>query len=275
MFNFEQSIANWRRQILAAGIKTPAVEELENHLREEIGRQIKNGLDETKAFEISILQMGRPEILGSEFKKSGGILTKTIGIFAAMVGAVIISRILTEHPDVDHLRKNEQTAWLIIGSVSVLFGTVLALIKAGSEHGVNRLWKLIGIGYSIFASAFSIFLTTVCLAQPVISSGFTIADWILVLAANMASIFSIVGLRQGCRLLPVIQNWQIRMTIGVACPLLGAAWMAVYIVFIVPHQLQGWASHFIAMFLWALTVMSLLGGVGYGLETAAKKSTTT
>jgi len=37
MFSLEKSISEWRRQMLAAGIKTPVpLEELEIHLREEI-----------------------------------------------------------------------------------------------------------------------------------------------------------------------------------------------------------------------------------------------
>ena len=47
--------------------------------------------------------------------------------------------------------------------------------------------------------------------------------------------------------------------------------MLAYIIFVIPHQLQSWINHFIAMFLWALTPMSLLGGVGFGLEKAAHK----
>jgi len=39
MFELEKSIADWRRQMLAAGIKSPLpLEELEIHLREEIER---------------------------------------------------------------------------------------------------------------------------------------------------------------------------------------------------------------------------------------------
>ena len=53
MFDLEQSIADWRQQMLAAGIKTPVpLEELEIHLREEIERQMKSGLNEQDAFEI-------------------------------------------------------------------------------------------------------------------------------------------------------------------------------------------------------------------------------
>ena len=42
MFNLEKSIADWRQQMLAAGIKTPVpLQELEIHLRDEI-EQHKN-----------------------------------------------------------------------------------------------------------------------------------------------------------------------------------------------------------------------------------------
>ena len=45
MFDLEKAIADWRRQMLAAGIKTPVpLEELESHLREEIEQQMKSGL---------------------------------------------------------------------------------------------------------------------------------------------------------------------------------------------------------------------------------------
>lgn len=44
MFNLEQSIADWRRQMLATGIKTPApLDELESHLREDIGALVSAG----------------------------------------------------------------------------------------------------------------------------------------------------------------------------------------------------------------------------------------
>jgi len=95
------------------------------------------------------------------------------------------------------------------------------------------------------------------------------------LAANAVSIFSIAGLRQGCRLLPVAQNLQVRTTIGIVCPLLGAVWMLAYIVFIIPQQVQSRVNHSVAMFLCALAVLSLLGGIGYGLEKAAHKTTAT
>ncbi|HEV2434453.1 MAG TPA: permease prefix domain 1-containing protein [Verrucomicrobiae bacterium] len=70
MFDLEQTIADWRREMLAAGIKTPVpLEELETHLHEEIERQMKSGLNEQKAFEISVRQIGEANSLKMEFTK--------------------------------------------------------------------------------------------------------------------------------------------------------------------------------------------------------------
>jgi len=73
MFNLEQAITAWRRQMLAAGIQSPVpLEELEIHLREEIGRQIRAGLNEQTAFEISVEQIGLAFPLKQEFEKFNG-----------------------------------------------------------------------------------------------------------------------------------------------------------------------------------------------------------
>jgi hypothetical protein len=96
MLNLEQSIADWRKQMLAAGIKTPVpLEELEIHLREEIERQMKSGLNEQKAFEISIQKIGQPKALNGEFKKSERTFMKQIvkigaGIIGVLVGMAFI-----------------------------------------------------------------------------------------------------------------------------------------------------------------------------------------
>jgi Sec-independent protein translocase protein (TatC) len=91
MFNLEQSIAAWRRQMLAAGIKTPApLEELEIHLREEIERQTKSGLSETEAFTTAIQKIGQAQMLQNEFNKIEekrealeGKLLKTLAVVLA------------------------------------------------------------------------------------------------------------------------------------------------------------------------------------------------
>ena len=79
MFKLETAIADWRHKMLAAGIQTPVpLEELEIHLREDIEWQMKMGLSEQTAFEISARQIGQPKMLKSEFKKSEGMFMKMI-----------------------------------------------------------------------------------------------------------------------------------------------------------------------------------------------------
>jgi hypothetical protein len=92
MFDLEQSVATWRQEMLAAGIKTPRpLEELEMHLREEIERQMKSGLSGQRALEISAQKIGQPRELKSEFKKSERIGMKaSMGIFGLMMGAALM-----------------------------------------------------------------------------------------------------------------------------------------------------------------------------------------
>ena len=76
MFDLEQSITEWRRQMLAAGIKTPVpLKELESHLREDIEQQMKSGLNAMEAFEVSTKQIGRRDILQMEFAKNSNFLS--------------------------------------------------------------------------------------------------------------------------------------------------------------------------------------------------------
>ena len=70
MFDLEQSIANWRQQMLAAGIKTSGpLEELEIHLREEIERQMSAGFNAPEAFGIAVEHIGQANLLKQEFQK--------------------------------------------------------------------------------------------------------------------------------------------------------------------------------------------------------------
>src|SRR5438045_1153050 len=71
MFNLEQSIAEWRRQMLAAGIKTPVpLEELESHLREDIEQQTRSGATPEQAFSVAARRIGKASSLKQEFDKA-------------------------------------------------------------------------------------------------------------------------------------------------------------------------------------------------------------
>jgi hypothetical protein len=73
MFSLESAIADWRKQMHTAGIQSPvALDELESHLREEIGQQMKFGQAERTAFEVAVAKMGLAGSLGPEFKRADG-----------------------------------------------------------------------------------------------------------------------------------------------------------------------------------------------------------
>lgn len=96
MFNLDQSIADWRSQMLAVGIKTPApLEELEIHLREEIEQQMKSGVSEQTAFEISVQRIGQPKTLDGEFKKSERTFMKQTAKISTGVASILIGMAFT------------------------------------------------------------------------------------------------------------------------------------------------------------------------------------
>ncbi len=89
MFNLEHAIANWRRQMLAAGIKAPCVvDELESHLREEVDYQMQSGLSEEKSFQAAVERIGKPNSLSCEFGKVGG---KKWAFLRALKGILVAS----------------------------------------------------------------------------------------------------------------------------------------------------------------------------------------
>jgi Clp amino terminal domain, pathogenicity island component len=79
MFNLEQAISEWRRQMLAAGVKNPdVVDELESHLREDVARQAQSGTSAEQAFEAAVQSVGPASLLQREFAKFSG---KKLGLF--------------------------------------------------------------------------------------------------------------------------------------------------------------------------------------------------
>ena len=72
MFNLEEKISDWRQQMLAAGIQSPVpLEELENHLREDVEQRMQSGLNVQQAFEIAAQGIGQTNALKTEFAKAG------------------------------------------------------------------------------------------------------------------------------------------------------------------------------------------------------------
>src|SRR3954463_5497032 len=66
----DEAIAKWRREMAAQGVKSRHVlDELENHLREEVAKQIRSGADPAEAFKIAVQRIGQGAVLRKEFAK--------------------------------------------------------------------------------------------------------------------------------------------------------------------------------------------------------------
>ena len=214
MFDLEQSVANWRRQMLAAGLQTPVpLEELENHLREDIAQQQHSGLSAQQAFEIAAGKIGQAPELKSEFKK---------------VGAPV------------EMQKIIKLAGVICVGVA-LFCPLFIFLGLLLDHGVNLLPKMLAVA---------------------------------VYALTVAAI--VLSWRCNHMLLPVIRNQLLRRSVGMVC--YGACLL--WIRFGIFHFPPG-GSHPRSLLLPLLVfgsewmVMAILGGVGYGLEKAARIQTAT
>jgi len=98
MFDLEQSIADWRRQMLAAGIKTPVpLDELESHLREDLETLRSSGVPEPQALQLAVSRLGTPGSMQTEFKKvkRTSLDFVTIGAFMWIGAAILLAWMLS------------------------------------------------------------------------------------------------------------------------------------------------------------------------------------
>lgn len=139
MFNLEQAISNWRKQMLTSGIKSPEpLEELEIHLRDFIENLIRSGSSEKRAFEMAARDIGQSNVIQSEFKKvERTFMTRNaivgFGIFAILFGPAIFLPALAKHRDLGIW--NNDIIWpTVLGAIITLagIGTVIFGFKKRS-----------------------------------------------------------------------------------------------------------------------------------------------
>jgi hypothetical protein len=70
MRNLEQQIADWRRTMAkAADHRRELLDELEEHLRDEIDRFVRSGISEGNAFQMALSKLGAPSGVAAEYDK--------------------------------------------------------------------------------------------------------------------------------------------------------------------------------------------------------------
>jgi hypothetical protein len=238
MFSLEQAIAEWRRQMAANGIKTPALlDELQNHLREDIERQLQSGADVQQAFETAVQRLGQASVLRAEFAKCGGLKEarsgKVIGIaccaFAGLFSLLVLPRLLT----IQELSMTER-----IWGLAAIAVTMLSIVSFRFSYRwlpvirERRLRMAVGVG-----------------------CGLTGAVWLLVFGNLLPDVIvpHILGGANGAAAADSVRG---AVIIGLRdIPPTGHE----------PVFLIG------ISILWAMALTAALGGIAYGIEEAARR----
>jgi hypothetical protein len=104
MFNIDEAISQWRKQMSAGGRKSPislrALDELESHLREALART-GTAIDQN-TFNAAVRQLGDAQALRGEFKKVKRSsmkrkMTIAVGVFVFLMGIGMILPALGMH----------------------------------------------------------------------------------------------------------------------------------------------------------------------------------
>jgi hypothetical protein len=70
MFELEQAISDWRREMKRRGIKgAETLDELESHLRDDLEEQVRSGMQIQQAFDMARERVGTTASLETEFEK--------------------------------------------------------------------------------------------------------------------------------------------------------------------------------------------------------------
>jgi hypothetical protein len=134
MFDLNQSITEWRKKMIAGGIKTPPVlDELESHLREDVERQVRAGVNEEQAYETAVSRMGKSDLLKAEFAKIAGMKEarsgKVIGVACCLVALPLSAMAVPNFLTIRELSPGER----VLGFAAVIL-TFLSIASWRFSH---------------------------------------------------------------------------------------------------------------------------------------------
>jgi hypothetical protein len=237
MPSLEEKIADWRRQMAAGGIKTPAVlDELEGHLREDVARQVRSGLAEERAFELAAQRMGKCDLLKAEFAKLGamkeGRAGKVIAI-ACCLFAALYSMLLAPHLfTIRELSLAQRT--LGLSAVALTFFSLVS-------------WRFSYRYLPIIRSRRA-------RTMAVMACGLAGVAWLLIFANLLPNVIVPHAMHEGTSAESI--RGSVLIGLRQATP---DGFTAVFTIGI--------------SLLWAMTLAAMLGAVAYGLEAAVKRGT--
>jgi hypothetical protein len=177
MFNLDKAIVEWRRRMIAAGIKSSDVlDELESHLREEIQNQLRSGAGPEQAFAAAVSRVGKAKQLKTEFAKvkaAEKICARENLRRWSVIGAIVFVYLTLSGSWYFGVRSGKMEITIVdvvfgMGTVApiILFGW-LGRLLAKSLPVINENWILVvAMGVMFFGAAlFRIFLPAIAPAN--------------------------------------------------------------------------------------------------------------
>jgi len=211
MFDLEKSIADWRQQMLAAGIKSPMpLEELENHLREDIAERKKSGLSEPLAFAWAVQRIGSADTLNAEFLKCSGRKERRdqllkrfmLGYFSVAYGAI---KLMGIHA---FFKSDMSLAWRLAGWADIAFFALIVVSLLGWRWSrrafpvipSQRVRRAVGVGFSLIGLASLMALRNFILpnSQLAQGAGLVMVLWFFTLMPTLAVVLA--GLEDAAKL---------------------------------------------------------------------------
>jgi hypothetical protein len=172
MFNLEQSITDWRKQMLAAGIKSPVpLEELENHLREGIERQMKSGRAEAEAFTLAVQNVGPSSGIQAEFEKVEAIVEALkwkhgqifFGVSVGLLQIILVGSVLLN----SEMQLDDRLSGLGAIATSYMLAIITGLVVyriSPAIHSTRKRQAIIvmggGVPVMVWSSIFAPFVLT-------------------------------------------------------------------------------------------------------------------
>lgn len=177
MFELNQAIADWRRQMAADGIKNPALlDELEGHLQDDIERQ-SQGADMAQTFQEAVRRLGQSSVLTSEFAKVGetnDFFARLKYFFLTLSG--IQQPVLATNMNTSSPNRNVEPAWatyvksgtfVLPAALLWLFVAVYVFPKFNEVLSGSWVWMpgYFHVGWN-FALLLRHYLFPICIAVP-------------------------------------------------------------------------------------------------------------
>jgi hypothetical protein len=167
MFDLEQAIAEWRRQLLAAGIKPLAtLDELESHLREQFAQLDARESTEADRFQVAVSRLGQTDALKREFAKVKRPLSSRLRdnppllIFLAawfmLLGLDVVGTVARLAPQLWWVKQRNVVLMTIWGNVALVM-SLQFFAGIGLLLQQNR-WRLFAIFTAIVNVSFTAYL---------------------------------------------------------------------------------------------------------------------